>query len=203
MHIISGLYKGRKILAPKGLKTRPTSGRLREALFNICQGEIEGIAFLDLFAGSGAMGLEAYSRGAQIVTFVDNSRESIRCIQENIRTLGLEKCSRVIYGDVFEALADLARRGNGYDLIYADPPYESHLNVDKSSLSYSARLVQLIDRYLDNKQGLLKLGGSLFIEDAANAVPQDQEAIKHLELRSTRIMGRSALQHWISKEGVS
>ena len=201
MHIISGLYKGRKILAPKGLKTRPTSGRLREALFNICQGEVEGAAFLDLFAGSGAMGLEAYSRGARMTTFVDNSRESIRCIQGNLQALDLEKTSKVIYGDVFEVLADLVRRGNGYDLIYADPPYESYVNIEKSSLSYSARLVQLIDRYTGSEQALLKLGGSLFIEDAANAVPQDQAEVKHLELRSSRLMGRSALQHWIRKVG--
>lgn len=192
MQIISGQYKGRKLLAPKGQLTRPTSGRLREALFNICQAEIADASFLDLFAGSGAMGLEALSRGAKRAVFVDNSRESIRCIQANQTALKIEKSAEVIYMDVFEAMKKLAKRGVIFDVIYADPPYDQ-TTVGNNSLS--TQVVAVLDELIDQKFPLLKSGGILFVEDAANALPEDK-TFKHLVLQDQRKMGRSALQRW-------
>lgn len=200
MHIYSGQYKNRTISSPKGLQTRPTSGRLRECLFNICQGEIEGAHFLDLFAGSGAMGLEALSRGALSATFVDNSKESIRCIQMNIRALGVEKCSQVIYGDVFTILsnanskAPLAKRS--FDIIYADPPYETFTNK-YSQESFSSQVIRLVDDSIDSGCPLLGSNGSLYIEDSSKVISDEHKGYKNLVLSSSRAMGRSALQHWM------
>jgi len=197
MQIYSGLYKGRIIQSPKGLKTRPTSGRLREALFNICQGEVEGTRFLDLFAGSGAMGIEALSRGALSATFVDNSKESIRSIQSNIQMIKAEKQSEIIYGDVFDTIGKLAKRGVSFELIYADPPYDQ-TSKGEEALSFSGKVLMFIDRMIDEGHSLLVPEGSLFLEDAAEALPMT-ENLKHLILKSTRRMGRSALQHYYRK----
>lgn len=196
MHIISGLYKSRKIAAPKGLETRPTSGRLREALFNICQNEIDGARFLDLFAGSGAMGLEALSRGAVKATFVDNSKESIRCIKANVSALGLDKSSHVIYGDVFNSLKDLAKGGQRFDIIYADPPYDTSIASGGGKVLCSEKVLDLLEDLIGNGHNLLQPGGSLFIEDASGVLDKAKIG-KHLVLHDTRKMGRSALQHWI------
>lgn len=193
MQIISGQYKSRTLLAPKGQLTRPTSGRLREALFNICQNEIHEANFLDLFAGSGAMGLEALSRGAKRAVFVDNSRDSIRCIQANLAALKTEKSAEVIYMDVFEAMKKLAKRGIEFDVIYADPPYDQAAKEGANSLS--AHVVAVLDELIDLKLPLLKSEGILFVEDAFNALPEGK-TFKHLALQDQRKMGRSALQRW-------
>lgn len=192
MHIISGIHKNRTLLSPKGLKTRPTSGRLREALFNICQTYIDDCRFLDLFAGSGAMGLEAISRGAKSATFVDNSKESIRCIQSNIGAIKEEKKTDVIYGNVYDAVAKLAKQGRHYDIIYADPPYDIKSETAEGSISYSLRVLKVIDEMLGTEASLLAPGGTLFLEDAAGALPEN-EPLQHLTLKSARRMGRSAL----------
>jgi 16S rRNA (guanine966-N2)-methyltransferase len=199
MQIFSGRYKNRIIKSPKGLKTRPTSGRLREALFNICQGYNEEALFLDLFAGSGAMGLEALSRGARFATFVDNSIESVRCIQANIQNLGVEKQSEVFYGDVFECLQKLAKKGRHFDIIYADPPYYESKEAE-GKLSYSIRVLRAIDQLIDQGSSLLSPEASLFLEDASGSIPED-ESFKYLVLKSARKMGRSALQHYVYKKG--
>jgi 16S rRNA (guanine966-N2)-methyltransferase len=188
MHIFSGLYKSRKIQAPKGMKTRPTSGRLREALFNICQGFIEDAAFLDLFAGSGAMGLEALSRGARTATFIDNSKESIICIQANLRNLQLQNVSEVIYGDVFMMMKKLSKQKRTFDIIYADPPYDT---MEEGLLAYSASVLAMID-----EGSFLEDGGALFIEDSVDSMPQSVP-LKHLALKSSRRMGRSALHYYV------
>lgn len=187
MKIIAGLYKSRTIRAPKGLITRPTSSRLREAVFNICQQQKE-MRFLDLFSGSGAMGFEALSRGALSATFVDNSRESIRCIYENIRLLDVASQTEVIHGNVFEVLAKLAKRGCCYTLIYADPPYGA---------SYSQAILALIDKILDIYPSFLNPGGTLFLEDVISKLPE-KESLKHLILENSRCLGRSTLQQYRS-----
>jgi 16S rRNA (guanine(966)-N(2))-methyltransferase RsmD len=195
MHIISGLYKNRKILTPKGEKTRPTSGRLREALFNICQNEIEEAAFLDLFAGSGAMGLEALSRGAKQACFVDNSRESIRCIQSNLTTYDATKNGEVLFSDVFIAMKKLAKLGRQFDMIYADPPYDIVALKNQEQVSLSAQVLIVLDELIEAGQPLLKRGGILFLEDEVQALPEGK-TFKHLIFKDKRVMGRSALQCW-------
>lgn len=123
LRMIAGTFKGRLLKTPKSTSTRPTQGMLREAIFNICQNEISGARFLDLFAGSGAMGLEALSRGASHSTFVEQNRQAIACIKENISLLGVEPKTRLIPTDASRALTLLATQQ--FDLIYIDPPYDT------------------------------------------------------------------------------
>lgn len=195
MNIIGGIYKNRKIRVPGGLQTRPTSSRLRESLFNICQGYVEGAAFLDLFAGSGAMGLEALSRGATAATFVDSGKESIRCIKDNVASLGVEKAAEIMQADVFKALGVLARQKRQYQIIYADPPYDQTGHAPHGGVPYSAQVVTAIDSLLGQNIFVLDPEGDLFVEDSASAL-KTIENVHHLVLKSARQMGRSALHHY-------
>lgn len=189
MHIFSGIYKGKALQSPKGLTTRPTAGRLRECLFNICQGLIEEEHFLDLFAGSGAMGFEALSRGAQSVTFVDSHAESIRCKQSNAKALGVEKQVKTYHSDVFKLLPKLVKMNACYGVIYVDPPYA----IDKTEIPLSLQVLKYID---ENCEVLLKTDGLLFLEDAVEAIPVDTILLNRLELKNSRQMGRSSLHQF-------
>jgi len=118
MRIISGQAGSRKIIVPKEV-ARPSTDRLREALFSILSQQIEGARVLDLFAGSGALGIECLSRGARSCDFIDDNRGATRVIQKNLITLGLDG-GRVVESDVFRFLRG---RNGPYDLVFADPPY--------------------------------------------------------------------------------
>jgi 16S rRNA (guanine966-N2)-methyltransferase len=120
MRIIAGSRKGAKIVAPRGRDTRPTGDRVREAAFNLI-GPVEGMTVLDLFAGSGAMGLEALSRGATSAVFVERDRTAVRAIDRNLEKLGFE--ARVYPDDVGPRLRTEAAGGRRYDLVLIDPPY--------------------------------------------------------------------------------
>lgn len=122
MRIVAGSRKGHRIAAPKGVVTRPTSDRVREAVFSIV-GPVEGAAVLDLFAGSGAMGLEALSRGAASCVFVERDREAARIVQANLEKLRLTGAV-VMNRNVGAALRDERVRGRHYDLVLCDPPYD-------------------------------------------------------------------------------
>ena len=119
MRIIAGTRKGARIFAPKGRETRPTSDRAREAAFNLI-GPVDGARVLDLYAGSGAMGLEALSRGAENAVFVEDERDAVRTIQRNLDKLRLLG-ARVVHGD---ATRFLATDSGAYDLVLIDPPYD-------------------------------------------------------------------------------
>ncbi len=121
MRIISGTYGGRTLKAPPGDATRPTSDRVREALFSILGTQTHGAQVLDLFAGSGALGLEALSRGAESVTFVDDAHPAIRTISTNVQALSAEATVR--RGDALKFLAAASNSGAQYDLVFLDPPY--------------------------------------------------------------------------------
>ena len=121
MRIIAGSRKGARIFAPKGLETRPTGDRVREAVFNLV-GPVDGAEVLDLYAGSGAMGLEALSRGAGRVTFVESDREAADTILRNLDKLQLEGAV-VLREDAGRRLATDAAGGRRYDLVLIDPPY--------------------------------------------------------------------------------
>ena len=125
MRIISGKYRGRKLKSPPSLQTRPTSDRLRETLFNILAPRIEGARFLDLCAGSGAVGIEALSRGAAHVAFVDRSRKMYALIETNLRVLNVSDGeSEVASKEALEFLRRHARnQGGAFDIIFFDPPY--------------------------------------------------------------------------------
>jgi 16S rRNA (guanine966-N2)-methyltransferase len=134
VRIIAGSNKGARIFAPKGHDTRPTADRAREAAFNLI-GPVEGAAMLDLFAGSGAMGLEALSRGAASAVFVENDREACRTIDRNLDKLRLTG-ARVIQQDALRALAAEAAAGRRYDLVLVDPPYEMFSSLQNGLSKY-------------------------------------------------------------------
>jgi 16S rRNA (guanine966-N2)-methyltransferase len=130
VRIVAGSRKGHRIAAPKGVVTRPTGDRVREAVFSIV-GSVDGASVLDLFAGSGALGLEALSRGASSCVFVERDREAARVIQANLEKLRLTGAV-VANRDVADALREDRERGRRYSLVLADPPYdewETHAGV--------------------------------------------------------------------------
>ena len=121
MRIVGGAWGGRRLQAPAGAATRPTSDRVREALFSILGGRVEDARVLDLFAGSGALGLEALSRGAATATFVDSAGPPVKALMANLRTLGAE--AEVRRQDALRFLGSARSQGGVYDLVFLDPPY--------------------------------------------------------------------------------
>jgi 16S rRNA (guanine966-N2)-methyltransferase len=122
MRIVSGLYGGRRLVAPKGDVARPTQDRVREAWFSILGDEVREARVLDLFAGSGALGLEALSRGAASAEFVEKARQSLIALESNIEALGVQEMSKVRKGDALKVAKSLVL--GSYDLVFADPPYD-------------------------------------------------------------------------------
>jgi len=151
IRIIAGALRGRKIRVPAGLSVRPTSDRVRESLFAILGSFGEGIQVLDVYAGTGALGFEAISRGAAAVTFVESGREAARLLRANAATLGVETRCRIVAGDAVATVASGAP-GAPFDLVLADPPYalgeEASLlrALSQGALSPSARVVFERDR---------------------------------------------------------
>lgn len=188
MHIIAGLYRQKRLITPKGNQTRPTASRLRESLFNICQQYIEDSRFLDLFAGSGAMGLEALSRGAQSATFIDSHKEAIRCIQQNVDFLQVRKQTQVLYGDVFRLLKTLEQKNLVFDIIFADPPYRT--SDSPGGPTYSEKLIKELDA-----SSLLATNGMLFIEEASD-IQWEISSLNQLELKSSRRIGDTILYQY-------
>ena len=121
MRVIAGSRKGHTLAAPRGLDTRPTSDRVRENVFNLV-GPVDGARVLDLFAGSGALGIEALSRGAAAAVFVERDRDAVRTIERNLDRLRLTG-ARVVHADVLLTIAQEAMAGAKYDLVLVDPPY--------------------------------------------------------------------------------
>jgi 16S rRNA (guanine966-N2)-methyltransferase len=124
MRIIAGSYRSRTLAAPPGLETRPTSDRLRETLFNVLASRIEGAAFLDLYAGSGAVGIEALSRGAARVEFVERAPAALSVLSGNLAKLGVTAGFRIHNRSVGGVLRVL-KAGAGFDLVFLDPPYDA------------------------------------------------------------------------------
>ena len=128
MRIIAGKYKGRRLRAFKGQRIRPTSDRVREALFSILGDKVRGSLVLDLFAGSGGLGLEALSRGADKVVFVEKASSAREIIRDNITALSAESSCEVIPGDYRNALRSLGNKNVSFDIIFVDPPYQDTEN---------------------------------------------------------------------------
>lgn len=123
MRIISGKAKGKKLYSPKGKGIRPTADRVKESIFNILGGQLEGIRVLDLFSGTGSLGLEAISRGAQHVVFVEKSRSALNALKKNISLCGFDSHSIVLAMSVPHGLAFMGQKGESFQVIFADPPY--------------------------------------------------------------------------------
>jgi 16S rRNA (guanine966-N2)-methyltransferase len=154
MRVIAGSRKGHRIDAPRGLTTRPTSDRVRENVFNLVQAWVEDAVVLDLFAGSGAMGIEALSRGAERAVFVESQPEACRAIEHNLDKLRLIG-AQVVCTDVMRFVAADTRE---YDLVFCDPPYDDYPALEPAIARYLPRL--LID------------DGLLALETAAKTEPQ-------------------------------
>jgi 16S rRNA (guanine966-N2)-methyltransferase len=167
VRIIAGTRKGHRIQAPRGRDTRPTGDRVREAAFNLI-GPVDGAEVLDLFAGSGAMGLEALSRGAARVTFVESDRRACLAIDANLERLRLTG-ARVVQAEATRALAAEAQAGRRYDLVLVDPPY-AELGAVLPSL----------ERHLP---ALLAPGGLVVVESAAREEPELQPLAKRTSRR--------------------
>jgi 16S rRNA (guanine966-N2)-methyltransferase len=121
VRIVAGEYGGQHIAAPRRAGTRPTQDKVREALFSVL-GPVDGLRVLDLYAGSGALGIEALSRGARDATFVDSDKAAARIVRENLERLGAEG-ARVFRADALSFLRGAARHGERWDLVLCDPPY--------------------------------------------------------------------------------
>jgi 16S rRNA (guanine966-N2)-methyltransferase len=173
VRIIAGSRKGHTIHAPKGLDTRPTGDRVREAAFNLI-GPVDGATVLDVFAGSGAMGLEALSRGAERAVFVEADVEAARSIDRNLEKLGLTGAT-VLRRDALTALASEAAAGREYDLVLVDPPY-----------AMFADLQPQLARYLPS---IVAADGLLVVETAARVEPD----LPALALRTSRRYGSARL----------
>jgi 16S rRNA (guanine966-N2)-methyltransferase len=174
VRIIAGSRKGARIFAPKGRETRPTGDRVREAAFNLIgPGYVEGATVLDLFAGSGAMGLEALSRGAAHATFVESDREACRTIVRNLDKLALEGAT-VLCQEALTALRADARGGTRYDLVLVDPPYR--------------RFSSLQNALIQHLPEILAHDGLLLVETAAAEEPE-----LPLAMRTSRRYGAARL----------
>lgn len=191
MRIASGTLRGRGLESPKNVDMRPTTEKCRLALFNICQHICEGANFLDLFAGSGAMGIEALSRGANKATFVDSNVNCVKCIRNNLETLEL-KNEIIIHADVFSAMKRLGKQSQQFDIIYADPPY--HEKHDPRP-SFSLKVLQTYEELAAANHPLLTPQGLLFIEDAVE-VDLVKNPLSFLSLLNVRNLGKSVLHEF-------
>ncbi len=130
MRVIAGTARRLPLVTPDGIDTRPTQDRIKETLFNMIQMDVPGAVFLDLCAGSGGIGIEALSRGARHCYFVENGRDALKCIQENLHKTHFEEKATVMKQDVLNAIRNIHEKEA--DIIYLDPPYESP--VQKAAL---------------------------------------------------------------------
>lgn len=133
MRVIAGTARSLQLKTPQGMDTRPTTDRIKETLFNMLQFDLFGARFLDLFAGSGGIGIEALSRGAKEAVFVDNSKEASECITDNLAHTHFDEKGTLIKQDVFVALQMLEYK-EPFDIIFMDPPYDHEL--EKRVLEY-------------------------------------------------------------------
>lgn len=139
MRVIAGEFRRRLLKSLPGMETRPTPDRMREALFNVLQGQLEGVSFVDAYAGTGAVGIEALSRGAAPVVFIERSKAAVRVIQENLASLRITERARVIHGSVATYLA--AQRS---EIVFLDPPYEQDAEYEKAFAALSKSSPRLV-----------------------------------------------------------
>ena len=166
MRIITGKARGLKLVTPKNYLVRPTADRVKEALFNIIQSRIPGSTVLDAFAGTGNLGLEAWSRGAEKVFYFDKSRESLKLVRANVEKARAGDAVTLIHTDAVNGLAMMAQQGKAFDVIFSDPPYDKGLN---------RKVVEALEKWPVLKEGgLLVLEHSLE-EDPADYLPQGTE----------------------------
>lgn len=183
MRIISGVAKGTKLQSVPGQATRPTGDRIKESLFNILGNQVYGSTFLDLYAGNGGIGLEALSRGAQSVIWVDTNPLCTKMIRINLEKSKLQN-GRIITNDVFRALNQLALQGSSFDYVFLDPPYEQ---------GYVAKTLLALDQ-----TNLLKKEGIIIVE--ASKKEDAPQAMSKLCLRREQRYGNTILYFYQNEE---
>ena len=192
MRIIAGLFKRKQIEAPPGLGTRPTSDRIRESIFNIVSAETQGAKVLDLFAGSGALGIEAMSRGAESCYFVESNPESVSFVSKNLKSCNADLLQCFVRSQRVEdflrigkpslvSSGDWANLRESIDLVFADPPY--------SSQWYAEALLSLED------SGMCKAGCLLVLEMDKERFELPKQ-IPNWEREDERIYGKTKVQFW-------
>ncbi len=183
LRIIGGTFRNRPLKTPKGPQTRPSLAVVRKAVFDILQQEVVDTEFLDLFAGAGAMGLEAISRGAKHATFIDKDRYAVRCINENIKSFSLENQCDLFAADVFIALEKFSRAGRKFDLVYIDPPYAA--STEKSLIPKILSSLESLD--------LLNEHAIIFAEEGAPQQLKPEQISGSLRLVNSRQFSQSIL----------
>jgi len=165
MRVISGRFRGRRLKGPDGTDLRPTGDRLKETLFNILAPVVPAAVVLDVFGGTGAIGIEALSRGAKHVAFIEISPPAQRLILQNLKVCGIEGGFQIIRQDVFAALRMLARKGFKANIIYFDPPYDFEPYQDLLMLTF--------------KRGLVHKSGRVIIEHHRKArIPEEGDGYR-------------------------
>ena len=178
MRIISGTNKGKKLYAPEGAQVRPTGDKIKEAVFNIIGPIDEEAAVLELFAGSGSIGIEFLARGAKHCTFVDVSRKSLNYVKKNLDLCNFNNKAKIILNDYEKAIINLSKNNEKFDYIFADPPY---------ALNLSGNIINKVFEF-----DIIKSGGLLIIEtDKSEKVidNKDTNMIKYKE----KIYGRTRI----------
>ncbi len=183
LKIIGGTFKNRSIQSPKGPLTKPTTSLLRKAVFDISQGIISDANFLDLFACSGAMGIEAISRGAKHATFVEQDKKTVKTLKENVSLLELEKETSIFCSDVFKFVKSPVLQAP-FDIIYIDPPYP----LSKDPKQPILHLLQFVET-----SNLLASSGTLFLEEGP---PMTSFNLTRLKLKNSRRFGESILHQF-------
>ena len=185
--IISGKYKGRVIQTLDGSHTRPTTDRVKESLFNILNPRLFDTSILDLFSGSGSLGLESLSRGAREVVFVENSLAARRVLEGNCRSLGVSDSVLILPMDVKQAIRHLCDKGKTFDLVFMDPPYEQGFEVPTLTALEETNLV--------------KDGGLVMVEHAfRNQPPPSIGSFVRFDLRKYGTMAISFYRKELDQE---
>jgi 16S rRNA (guanine(966)-N(2))-methyltransferase RsmD len=183
MRIGGGEAKGIHIKSPKGIRTRPTADKLREAIFDMLGERVTGAKVLDLFAGSGALGIESLSRGAEFAVFVEKDRTAARIIEENLAKTGLSSKAQLIRADFRLAIKRLHREQRRFDLIFLDPPYQADLVGD---------MVFGLDSHL-----LVEPNAVIVYEHFKKTAPP--ASISGLPLAETRQYGQTSLSYFCGR----
>ena len=174
MRVIAGSAKGRKLVTPEGMNTRPTTDMLKDSLFGMIQFDVPGAEFLDLFAGSGGVGIEALSRGAVSLDCVEQDAKALNCIRTNLKTVGFAEKAKVWPMPVERALQQFSAQKRRFDMIFMDPPYLK---------GWEEKISALISKY-----GLLKPDGILIVESASETVVRADglDVVKEKVYKTTR-----------------
>lgn len=188
IRILAGQFRSRVLVTPKGSTTRPTSSQLRAAVFNICQNDIAEARFLDICAGSGGMGFEALSRGAQSASFIEQSRPALLAIKENVQLLQVQQQCHLLFGDAVAVLKGLE---GPFDICYFDPPYTKKQGE-------TCPLTVGVLQTFDERPQLLAPHARLFVEESIYA-DLSALALTNLTVDSVRRFGSSQLFCFIHK----